>query len=88
MAFQDRLNKMTKFAAKLEHCEAKYTKFQDVIKFDEKLLITYFPGLWKGEPPMVPVNPGYCDKAFQLKNSLLNLVASKESDSSFTNFNV
>ena len=84
--FQDQLDELTKYAAKAEHCESKYSTFQDVIKFDGKKDTTYFPGLWKGDPPMAPVNPGYCEKALQLKTSLLNHVDDKKSKSSFTNF--
>ena len=82
--FQDKLNEMTKYAAIAEQCESKYKKFQDVIKFDGTTDITYFPGLWKGDPPMAPVNPGYSDKALQLKSALMNLVHAKMK--SFSNF--
>ena len=85
--FQDKLNEMTKYAAIAEHCENKYSKFQDVIKFDGTTDITYFPGLWKGDPPMAPVNPGYSDKALQLKSTLMTLVHAKiKNDASFSNF--
>ena len=85
-SFQDKLNEMTMCAAKAEHCESKYSSFQDIIKFDGKADTTYFPGLWKGDPPMAPVNPGYCEKALNLKISLMTLVDKKETDSSITNF--
>ena len=86
-AFQDKLDNMTKYAAIAEHCESKYSKFQDVIKFDENTDITYFPGLWKGDPPMAPVNPGYSDKALQLKSALMTLVNAKmKNDASFSSF--
>ena len=86
-AFQDKLDNMTKYAAIAEHCESKYSKFQDVIKFDETTDITYFPGLWKGDPPMAPVNPGYSDKALQLKSALMNLVNTRmKNDASFSSF--
>ena len=85
--FQDKLNEMTKYAAIAEHCESKYSKFQDVIKFDEKTDITYFPGLWEGDPPMAPVNVGYSDKALQLKSKLMTLIHAKiKNDASFSNF--
>ena len=85
-SFQDRLNQMTIAAAKAEHCESRYHSFQDVIKFNSATNITYFPGLWKGDPPMAPVNPGYSDKASQLKSTLVALVQNPRSDSTFANF--
>ena len=86
-SFQDKLNQMTKYAAIAEHCESEYSLFSDVIKFDGSKDITYFPGLWKGDPPMAPVNFGYSDKALQLKSMLMALVGSKmKKDSNFDNF--
>ena len=85
--FIDRLNEMTKLAAIAEHCESKYSSFQDVIKFSGTKDITYFPGLWKGDPPMAPVNPGYSDKALQLKSALMSLTDAKpKKDPTFNNF--
>ena len=68
---------MTKYAAIAEHCENKYSSFRDVIKFDATKCVTYFPGLWKGDPPMAPVNPGYSDKALKLKSTLMTLADAK-----------
>ena len=31
----------------------------------------HFPSLWKGDPPMAPVNPGYSKKALELKSHIL-----------------
>ena len=85
--FQDRLNEMTKYAAIAEHCESKYSSFQDVIKFDGATDVSYFPGLWKGDPPMAPVNSGYSDKALKLKSTLMALADTKiKGDSSFYGF--
>ena len=85
--FQDRLNEMTKYAAIAEHCESKYSSFQDVIKFDGATNVTYFPGLWKGDPPMAPVNPGYSDKALKLKSTLMTLANTKiKGNPSFNSF--
>ena len=87
--FQDKLNEMTKYAAIAEHCETKYSSFNDVIKFDELKDITYFPGLWKGDPPMAPVNSGYSHKALQLKSTLMALIgATSKHDSNFSNFHL
>ena len=85
--FQDKLDEMTKYAAIAEHCETKYSKFQDVIKFDGSTDVTYFPGLWKGDPPMAPVSPGYSEKALLLKSTLMSLAHAKmKKDASFNNF--
>ena len=86
-AFLTKLNTMTKYAAIAEHCESKYSSFKDVIKFNEKKDVTYFPGLWKGDPPMAPVNTGYSDKALQLKSTLMNLAGVEANkDPTFNNF--
>ncbi|XP_065894129.1 interferon-induced very large GTPase 1-like isoform X2 [Dysidea avara] len=84
-SFQDRLDKMTRAAAIAEQCE-KYRSFHDVIQFNKDTDVTNFPGLWKGDPPMAPVNPGYSEKALALKSALLALVDKQEHNSSFTNF--
>ena len=69
--FQEKLNKMTRAAAKEESLEGHYTMFSHVIKFSEEKDVWYFPGLWKGDPPLAPVNPGYSDGAQQLKLGLI-----------------
>ena len=85
--FQNKLNEMTKFAAIAEHCESKYSSFNDVIKFDGSKDITYFPGLWKGDPPMAPRNEGYSERALQLKSTLMAFVQTKmKNDSTFDDF--
>ena len=72
--FQEKLNTMTKAAAKEECLEGHYTMFSHVIKFNEEEDVWYFPGLWKGDPPMAPVNPGYSDGAQQLKSGLIDTI--------------
>ena len=86
--YQDRLDEMTRLAAVAENCEGKYYSFQDIIMFDEDTDVTYFPGLWKGDPPMAPVNPGYSEKALQLKSALVTLADELQSDSNFTAFQI
>ncbi len=56
--FTRQLNKFTNNAAIEEKCEGKYKCFNDVIKYDDSTDAHYFPGLWKGDPPMALVNPG------------------------------
>ena len=75
--FQDRLDFMTNTAAKLEKCEGKFRSFQDVIQFNDETNVTLFPSLWKGDPPMAPVNPGYSFKACTLKEAIVISVKGK-----------
>ena len=71
--FQDKLDKMTNAAAKVENCEGQFIVFSHVIKFDDSQDVFYFPSLWKGDPPMAPVNTGYSENAQKLKTALINL---------------
>ena len=84
--FQDRLDFMTSTAAKLEKCEGRFRSFQDVIQFNEETNVTLFPSLWKGDPPMAPVNPGYSFKACTLKEAIVISVKGKESQCKFAAF--
>ncbi len=67
--FANKLNIFTVNAAKEEHCEG-YKEFKDVIKFDDRTDVHYFPSLWKGDPPMGQINPGYSHVAQKLKYEL------------------
>ena len=84
--FQDRLDSMTSTAAKLEKCEGRFRSFQDVIQFNDETNVTLFPSLWKGDPPMAPVNPGYSFKACTLKEAIVASVKCKENLCSFAVF--
>ena len=68
--FAKKLNIFTVNAAKEEHCEDLYKEFKQVIKFDDQTDVHYFPGLWKGDPPMGQINPGYSHVAQKLKYEL------------------
>ena len=80
------LDNATEMVAAVEECESKCTKFQDVISFDEDSDIHYFKGLWKGNPPMAPINPGYVEDANKLKKALLTVVSKKRYFSNFNTF--
>lgn len=69
---QEKLNDITTVAAEEELCELSVTNFNDVIEFDINEHVWYFPGLWKGSPPMAPPNPDYSTGANGLKQALLN----------------
>ena len=86
--FQDMLNSMTRKAAELEHCKGRIRSFQDVIQFDDELNVTSFPGLWKGDPPMAPVNPGYSFEACTLKDAIVTSIKDNQSCCSFAAFHL
>ena len=72
--FTQKLNNMTVDAAKAENCAGQYKAFTDVIKFDDLRDVHHFPGLWKGDPPMAPVNQGYSDRAQNLKYHIVGIL--------------
>ena len=80
----NRLDKLTVAVSKEENCQ--YSKFHDVISFDEDHIVYYFTGLWKGDPPMAPINFGYSQSAQQLKRALLKLIARQKHYCTFTAF--
>ncbi|XP_067332697.1 interferon-induced very large GTPase 1-like isoform X2 [Channa argus] len=67
---QEKLDQMTKLAAKEEVCGAEC--FSDVIAFDVQKDVKYFAQLWEGSPPMAPPNPGYSESIQDLKNFILS----------------
>ena len=70
-SFVKHLDKWTIDAAREESCVGRYEKFSDVIQFDDQEDVHHFPGLWKGDPPMAPVNQGYSHAAQRLKFNML-----------------
>ena len=82
----DQLNKLTLAVAKIEHCETVYQKFQDVMKFDVNKDVYYFSSLWKGDPPMAPINLGYSQCAQDLKQAILRLIKSHQKLCTFDTF--
>ena len=69
--FLDGLDKITLSAAILEHSEGQFKSFKHIISFNEETDVHYFPALWKGDPPMAPVNPGYSEKAQFLRQTIV-----------------
>uniref|UniRef100_A0A8C2DYP6 Interferon-induced very large GTPase 1-like n=1 Tax=Cyprinus carpio TaxID=7962 RepID=A0A8C2DYP6_CYPCA len=67
---QEKLDEMTKLAAKEEVCDAEC--FSDVIRFDVQKDVKYFAQLWEGSPPMAPPNPKYFENIQQQKNSIMS----------------
>ncbi len=74
--FTQKLNQFTLDAVKAEKREHHYETFKDVIQFDDQNDVDYFPGLWKGDPPMAPVNQGYSNAAQKLKQQVVNTIYS------------
>ncbi|CAM4332238.1 unnamed protein product [Leuciscus chuanchicus] len=65
---QEKLDEMTKLAAKDEVCNEEC--FSDVIRFDIENDVKYFAQLWEGSPPMAPPNPNYCENIQELKKTI------------------
>uniref|UniRef100_A0A8C1VD26 VLIG-type G domain-containing protein n=1 Tax=Cyprinus carpio TaxID=7962 RepID=A0A8C1VD26_CYPCA len=65
----EKLDEMTKLAAKDEVCDAE--RFSDVIRFDVQKDVKYFSQLWEGSPPMAPPNPNYCENIQELKETIM-----------------
>ena len=78
--FHSKLDNMTQAAAKIENCEDQYwyCSFNQVIDFDKQKDVFYFPRLWKGNPPMAPVNIGYSKSAQTLKTALIELTQRRQ----------
>ena len=79
--FSKQLDKWTLNAAREESLEGVYEKFSDVIQFDDRNDVYHFPGLWKGDPPMAPVNQGYSQDAQEMK---LNFIQKLHGDAKST----
>ncbi|CAM4675413.1 unnamed protein product [Leuciscus chuanchicus] len=73
---QEKLDDMTKLAAKEEVCDAE--GFSDVIEFDVQNDVKYFAQLWEGSPPMAPPNPNYCENIQELKQNILTHASKSE----------
>ena len=74
----EKLDKMTRAAAKETGLETKYNCFSDVIQFDHKQDVSEFDGLWDGRLPMAGINNGYSEKAQQLKGDIIALQTKTE----------
>ncbi|CAI5669309.1 unnamed protein product [Oreochromis niloticus] len=74
----DQLNEMTQVAAKMEKKEGN-KNFTDVMEYSPDTGNWYIPGLWNGNPPMAPVNAGYSEAVYELKNIIIQLLRDCES---------
>ena len=68
--------KLDKFAAAAAREEGNQhvNSFKDVINFNDTKDFHYFPGLWKGEPPMAPVDHGYSEAAQVMKQQVIDIL--------------
>ncbi|XP_073671218.1 interferon-induced very large GTPase 1-like [Paramisgurnus dabryanus] len=66
---QEKLDEMTKLAAKEEDCVLQF--FSDVIAFDVQNDVKYFSQLWEGSPPMAPPNPNYSRNIQEMKSTII-----------------
>ena len=73
----ENLDQMVQYAAKQQQVQTKYTVFNQVVSFNVEKDVWYFPSLWKGSPPMVPVNPGYSEMSKKLKAALIHFASEK-----------
>lgn len=76
--FIETLDKVTKAAGKQED-SPHYTRFRQLINFDINKDIWYISDLWKGDPPMAPVNPGYSENINNVKQKLMTDVLQSRS---------
>ncbi|XP_043942521.1 interferon-induced very large GTPase 1-like [Protopterus annectens] len=70
----DQLDEVTRAAAKMEKCEAKFNKFTDIMAFDTNTSKGYIAGLWHGCGPMASVSKGYSASVFNLKKALFKTI--------------
>ena len=74
--FVETLDEMAKASADQENI-ADIQTFSQVIDFDSEQNVSYFSDLWRGDPPMAPVNPGYSTRAAVVRNAILFRLACK-----------
>ena len=70
------LDEMAKASADQENI-ADIQTFNQVIDFDSEENVSYFSDLWRGDPPMAPVNPGYSTCVAEVRNDILFRLACK-----------
>lgn len=81
----EQLNEMTKVAAKMEK-KIGITTFSDVMDYDLERHNWYIPGLWQGVPPMAPVNFGYSENVYKLKQELFTFMKTQNAPCNIQDF--
>jgi len=79
----EKLNKFAAAAAKEEE-KKDVNSFKDVINFNDTKDVHFFPGLWKGEPPMAPVDRGYSEAAQVMKQHVIDILLERGRKSTST----
>ena len=70
--FVQLLDEITLTAAKNEKVSDKFQTFNSVIEFNPQEDIFYFPTLFRGDPPMASINPGYSEAADKLRHVIFS----------------
>ncbi|KAM3864900.1 interferon-induced very large GTPase 1-like [Diretmus argenteus] len=78
MLLLQQLNEMIEIAARME--KKGNTKFTDIMAYDPEKDTAYIPNLWQGNPPMAPVNTGYCEAVDELKKRVLGFITENKSE--------
>ncbi|XP_044158764.1 up-regulator of cell proliferation-like isoform X2 [Bufo gargarizans] len=81
----EQLNEMTQVAARMEN-KIGITSFSDVMDYNLEKHNWYIPGLWQGVPPMAPVNFGYSENVYKLKQDLFAFMKTQDSPCNIQNF--
>ncbi|CAG2206571.1 Interferon-induced very large GTPase 1 [Mytilus edulis] len=72
--FLETLDQMTQEAADQENIGDIHS-FSQVIDFDCNKDVWYLSDLWNGDPPMAPINPGYCRRVEDIGSTILHEIA-------------
>ncbi|CAH2308104.1 up-regulator of cell proliferation-like [Pelobates cultripes] len=72
------LNDMTKVAAEMEK-RNNSMEFSNIIDYDPENHSWYIPGLWHGVPPMAPINQGYSENVFKLRQYIFKFIKERQS---------
>ncbi|XP_033739199.1 interferon-induced very large GTPase 1-like [Pecten maximus] len=72
----EELDRITLEASQLENNDVK--QFKDIIDFESNEHVWYFSDLWKGDPPMATVNPGYHNKIKTVKAAIFERLAKRK----------
>ncbi|XP_063045699.1 interferon-induced very large GTPase 1-like [Engraulis encrasicolus] len=77
----EQLNEMTQAACRMENKDND-RMFTDVMMYDPETDSFYVPGLWQGTTPMAPVNVGYCEAVYELKQHVISILKECETSRS------
>ncbi|KAJ8340116.1 hypothetical protein SKAU_G00347490 [Synaphobranchus kaupii] len=78
MYFLNKLNEMTKAAARMEDTERNYSSFGDVMEYDSSESNWYIGSLWHGNLPMAAVSTGYSKNILDLKKHIFDCLEQRQ----------